>query len=110
VRNPLKRKKQTPYEMEKWMTYWVDKRSRGMIWFLLESMTVFSFSYLFFDWLLLLINLNFHTGPTFPFWQPLVIGLFSGWIAFRENEYKYQRNLSELQQPQYLTGTQLSRF
>ena len=110
VRNPFKKKKQTPQEMERWMTHWVNQRSRGLIWFLLSSVTLFSFSYLFCQWLFLLIKLDFHTGPTFPFWQPVVTGLVSGWINFREGESRYRRYLSELQRPQYLSVNYLNRF
>jgi hypothetical protein len=79
--------------MEQWMAYWVDKRSRGKVWYLFESITFFSFAFLFTQWLLLLFRLDSHV--TFNLWQPIVTGLFSGWIQFQKNECNYRRYLSE---------------
>ena len=77
------------------MAYWVNKRSRGMIWFLLETVTLLSFFILLSHWLFLLIKLDFYSDTTLPFWQPIFTGLFSGWILFQHNECKYRRYLSK---------------
>jgi hypothetical protein len=77
------------------MAYWVKKRSRGMIWFLLETVTLLSFFIVFSHWLLLLIKLDFYSETTLPFWQPIFTGLFSGWILFQQGECKYRRYLSK---------------